>query len=125
MRRAADLASRYRGRIAELGPAELPALLDESDELEQEFSRLASYSHLRLSMDAADAEANDLATVTRDRGAEIENALVFLGLEWIALDDEQAEVLLASPGAGAVRAQAARRARGEAVRARASRRSRR
>ena len=95
--RAADFASRYRGRIALLAPAELRALLDEADELEQEFSRLATYTHLRLSMDAADAEANDLATVSRDRGAEIENALVFLGLEWIALDDEPAEALLAAP----------------------------
>ena len=94
---AADLASRYRGRIASLGPTELRALLDESDELEQEFSRLATYTHLRLGMDAADAEANDLATVSRDRGAEIENALVFVGLEWIALDDEPAEALLAAP----------------------------
>jgi len=94
---AVDLASRYRGRIASLGPAELRALLDESDELEQEFSRLATYTHLRLGMDAADAEANDLATVSRDRGAEIENALVFVGLEWIALDDEPAEALLAAP----------------------------
>ena len=95
--RAADFASRYRGRIAALGPAELRALLDEADELEQELSRLAIYTHLRLGMDAADAEANDLATVSRDRGAEIENALVFLGLEWIALDDEPAEALLAAP----------------------------
>ncbi len=94
---AADFASRYRGRIGALGPADLRALLDEADELEQEFSRLATYTHLRLSMDAADAEANDLATVSRDRGAEIENALVFLGLEWIALDDGPAEALLAAP----------------------------
>jgi oligoendopeptidase F len=48
-------------------------------------------------MAAAEVEANDLATVTRDRGAEIENTLVFLGLEWIALDDDKAEQLLASP----------------------------
>ncbi|MGD0714861.1 MAG: M3 family oligoendopeptidase [Gaiellaceae bacterium] len=95
--RAADFASRYRGRIAELDAAALRALLDEADELEQDYSRLQVYTYLRLGMDAADAEANDLATVSRDRGAEVENALVFLGLEWIALDDEPAEALLASP----------------------------
>jgi oligoendopeptidase F len=95
--RAAGLSSRYRGRVSALDAVELRALLDEADELEQEFSRLATYTHLRLSMDAADAEANDLATVSRDRGAEIENALVFLGLEWIALDGEPAEALLAAP----------------------------
>jgi oligoendopeptidase F len=95
--RAADFSSRYRGRLAGLAPAELRTLLDEADDLEQEISRLHVYTHLRLGLDAADAEANDLATLSRDRGAEIENSLVFLGLEWIALDDGPAEALLASP----------------------------
>jgi oligoendopeptidase F len=95
--RAQELAGRYRGRIAELDAAAFRALLDETDELEQELSRLQVYSYLRLSMAATDVEANDLNTFSRDRGAEIENALVFLGLEWIALDDARAERLLASP----------------------------
>ena len=47
-------------------------------------------------MAATDVEANDLATFSRDRVAEIENTLVFLGLEWIALDDDRAEELLAA-----------------------------
>jgi oligoendopeptidase F len=94
--RAQDLAGRYRGRVGELDAAELRALLDELDDLEQEISRLQVYSYLRLSMAATDVEANDLATFTRERGADIENALVFVGLEWIAVDDERAEELLAS-----------------------------
>jgi oligoendopeptidase F len=95
--RAQDFASRYRGRIASLDAAPLRAMLDEADELEQELSRLQVYSYLRLSMAAAEVEANDLATFSRDRGAEIENTLVFLGLEWIALDDDRADELLALP----------------------------
>jgi oligoendopeptidase F len=93
---AKDIATRFRGRIAELDAPALRALFDEVDELEQDLSRLQVYSYLRLSMAATDVEANDLATFSRDRGAEIENALVFLGLEWIALDDDRAEHLLAS-----------------------------
>ena len=93
---AQDVATRYRGRIAELDAPALRALLDEVDVLEQELSRLQVYSYLRLSMAATDVEANDLATFSRDRGAEIENALVFLGLEWIALDDDLAGRLLDS-----------------------------
>jgi oligoendopeptidase F len=95
--RAQEFATRYRGEIASLDAPGLRAMLDGADELEQELSRLQVYSYLRLSMAAAEVEANDLATFSRDRGAEIENALVFLGLEWIALDDEQAERLLAAP----------------------------
>ncbi len=94
--RAADLASRYRGTIASLGAPELRALLDEADELSQDLSRLQVYTFLRLSMDATDVEANDLTTIGRDRSAQIENDLLFLALEWIALDDDAAEGLLAS-----------------------------
>jgi oligoendopeptidase F len=97
VQRAQELATRYRGEIASLDAPALREMFDEADDLEQELSRLQVYSYLRLSMAAAEVEANDLATFTRDRGAEIENALVFLGLEWIALDDERAESLLAAP----------------------------
>ena len=95
--RAQELAGRYRGQIASLDPTAFRALLDETDELEQDLSRLQVYSYLRLSMAATEVEANDLATFSRDRGAEIENALVFLGLEWIALDDDKADEILSSP----------------------------
>ncbi|HZR95575.1 MAG TPA: M3 family metallopeptidase [Gaiellaceae bacterium] len=93
---AASIAERFRGRVGELDAAELRALLDEVDALEQELSRLNVYSYLRLSMAATDVEANDLATFTRDRVADVENTLVFLGLEWIAVDDARADELLAS-----------------------------
>jgi oligoendopeptidase F len=93
---AQDIAARYRGRIAELDAPGLRALLDELDELEQEISRLQVYSHLRLSMAATEVDANDLATFSRERSADVENVLVFIGLEWIAVDDDRAEQLLAS-----------------------------
>jgi oligoendopeptidase F len=95
--RTAEFASRHRGRIAELDAAGLRAVLEEADEIEQELSRLSVYSHLRLALDTTDLEANDLGTVTRDRVAAVENDLVFLSLEWIALDDAAADSLLSSP----------------------------
>ena len=94
--RAKDFARRYRGKTASLDAAGLRALLEEADELGQDLSRLQVYTFLRLSMDATDVEANDLTTIGRDRGADIENDLLFIGLEWIALDDDAAETLLAS-----------------------------
>jgi len=94
--RSTDFAARYRGTIASLDAAGLREVLDESDDLAQELSRLQVYTFLRLSMNATDVEANDLTTIGRDRGGEIENDLLFLGLEWIALDDAAAESLLAT-----------------------------
>jgi oligoendopeptidase F len=96
VKRAGDFASRYRGQIAALDAPGLRKLFDEGDDIAQELSRLQVYTFLRLSMDATDVEANDLTTIGRDRSAEIENELVFVGLEWIALDDDAAEQLLAS-----------------------------
>ena len=95
--RATAFAERYRGRIAGLDAAALRELLDECDLLEQEVARLFVYGSSRVNMDAADVEANDLATFARERGADIENQLVFVDLEWIALDDGPAEALLVSP----------------------------
>ncbi|HVM56791.1 MAG TPA: M3 family oligoendopeptidase [Gaiellaceae bacterium] len=95
--RATDFAGRYRGTVAELDAAGLRALLDECDELLQDLSRVTVYGSSRANMDAADVEANDLATFARERGADIENELLFVDLEWIALDDEPAQALLASP----------------------------
>jgi len=94
--RSADFAARYRGKIATLDAAGMRAVLDEADDLGQELSRLQVYTFLRLSMDATDVEANDLTTIGRDRAGDIENELIFLGLEWIALDDDAAEALLGS-----------------------------
>jgi oligoendopeptidase F len=94
--RANEIAEHHRGRIAELDAAGLRSLLDELDDLEQDLSRLGVYSYLRLSMAATEVEANDLATFSREKSADIENALVFVGLEWVAIDDERAEELLAS-----------------------------
>ena len=92
--RAAAFAGRYRGTIATLDAPALRELLDEADELEQSLNRLNAYSHLRLALDATDAESNDLATVTREKLSQIENDLLFFGLEWIALDDDAAEGLI-------------------------------
>ena len=73
--RAKDFAAKYRGTIASLDAPAMRALLDESDELAQDLSRLQVYTYLRRSMDATDVEANDLTTIGRDRGGDIENDL--------------------------------------------------
>jgi oligoendopeptidase F len=93
---ATAFGERYRGRMTELDAAELRTLLDELDELEQDRNRLQVYVMARLHLDTADPEANDLATFGRDRSSDIESQLVFVGVEWLELDDTRAEELLAA-----------------------------
>jgi oligoendopeptidase F len=94
---ARELAQRYRGRVGELDAAGLAALLDELDELEQAHGRVYFYCLSREHTLATDPETNDLVTFTRDRRAELESLLVFLDVEWVAVDDARAAALIAAP----------------------------
>ena len=95
--RARHFAESRRGTVGSSPPAELRALLDELDELQEAISRVHFYARAREDTEASDQEANDLATLTRDRVADVENVLLFVELEWLALDDAEAEALLAAP----------------------------
>jgi oligoendopeptidase F len=95
--RARDFAERRRGTIGAAGPRELGELLDELDGLSQDISRVHFYATAREHTEAMDPETNDLATLARDRAADLESILLFVELEWLALDDAEAGALLAAP----------------------------
>jgi len=54
----------------------------------------ASTSTRRPASTPTDPETNDLATLARDRAADLESMLLFVELEWLALDDVEAGALL-------------------------------
>ena len=81
-------------RSARRGAQELRELLDELDALTQDISRVHFYATAREHTDATDPETNDLATLARDKAADLESLLMFVDLEWIALDDAEADALL-------------------------------
>jgi oligoendopeptidase F len=94
--RAGEFAERRRGTVGSAGPEGLRELLDELDALAQDISRVRFYATAREHTEAADAEANDLATLARDRLADLESLLLFVDLEWLALEDAEADALLAA-----------------------------
>jgi oligoendopeptidase F len=94
--RARDFADRRRGTVGSAGPQALCELLDELDELTQDLSRVHFYATAREHTEATDPETNDLATLARDRGADLESLLLFVELEWLALEDAEADALLAA-----------------------------
>jgi len=97
LERARDFAERRRGSVGSAGAEGLRELLDELDELSQDISRVHFYATAREHTDATDAETNDLATLARDRAADLESILLFVDLDWVALEDAEAEALLAAP----------------------------
>jgi oligoendopeptidase F len=94
--RARDFAERRRGTVGSSGAQGLRDLLDEFDGLAQDASRVHFYATAREHTEAADPESNDLATLARDRAADLESTLLFVDLEWLALEDAEAEALLAA-----------------------------
>ena len=92
--RARDFAERRRGTVGSAGAPALRELLDELDELTQDASRVHFYATAREHTEAMDPESNDLATLARDRAADLESTLLFVELEWLALGDAEADALL-------------------------------
>jgi oligoendopeptidase F len=97
LERARGYAERHRGKIGTEGPQALRVALEELDALHEELSRVHFYATAREHTEATDPETNDLATLARDRAADLENLLLFVELEWLALDDAVADELIAAP----------------------------
>ena len=98
--RAEAFAGRYRGRVAELEPAELAEAMQELGAIHDLAGRAGSYAVLSYSLDTADAERGALMQKARELAAAIETQLLFFDLEWNLVPDERAEELLADPGLG-------------------------
>ncbi|HET7571272.1 MAG TPA: M3 family metallopeptidase, partial [Gaiellaceae bacterium] len=94
LERGRAFAARYRGTVGTQGAGALRALLDELDALFEDASRAGFYATAREHTMATDAETNDLATLVRDRAADLENLVLFVELEWLALDDAVVDELL-------------------------------
>ncbi len=93
--RSQVFAARYAGKLGELDSAGLGQAMRELGEIQELVGRAGTYAGLRFSVDTADPTAGALMQEAQERGTEIETTLLFFELEWAALEDEQAERLLA------------------------------
>ena len=93
---AADFRERYYGRVAELGAAELREAIEQRQEIESTFTRAIYYAHLWFSTDMNDSQRGALVARLTEKGAALDTQLLFFGLELAALEDDQADALLAS-----------------------------
>lgn len=93
----------YRGRIAELSPAEFTAMMESLEQHYVSSAKPGVYAHLLHSLDTRDHGAGRLVARNRESAAERGVHLVFFGLEVAALTDEQCERLFADPRAARYR----------------------
>ena len=93
---ATAFRERYYGRVAELSPAELLEAIEERERIESIFTRAIYFSHLQYATDMTDSPRGALVARLTEKGATIDTQLLFFGLELAELEDEQADVFLAS-----------------------------
>ncbi len=96
--RADAFASSYAGKLASLDGPGLIAAMHELAEIQEVAGRAGTYVHLAFSIDTADPAIGALLQRVEEKGTAIETALLFFHLEWAALDDANAEALLATDG---------------------------
>jgi oligoendopeptidase F len=96
--RAARFAEAHAGRVAELDGPALAAAMAELEVIHDLVGRAGSYASLRFAADTRDPANGALLARVQERATAIETKLLFFDLEWVALDDERAEELLAADG---------------------------
>jgi oligoendopeptidase F len=87
--------SEYRGRIGDLDAGELATLMQQVAAIGDLVGRAGSYAGLRFAVDTLDPANGALLARTEERSTTIGNELIFVELEWAAVDDERAAALLA------------------------------
>lgn len=94
--RAAGLATdlgHYRGRIGDLDVVGMAALMSAVADIHDAIGRAGSFAGLQFAVDTSDGATYQLV---QERGAQISNDMLFIDLEWAAVEDDHAEALLAS-----------------------------
>jgi oligoendopeptidase F len=94
---ARAFADRYRGRVARLCAGEMAEAIDALEALQERPTRAAAYAGLRFAADTANPAHGALLQKVQERVSEIRNTLLFLELEWVAVEGEQVRSLLADP----------------------------
>jgi oligoendopeptidase F len=90
----------HRGRVGALDAGELAALMQELAAIGDLVGRAGSYAGLRFAVDTQDPANGALVARTEERSTTINNELIFLELEWAAVDDDRAAELLADERLG-------------------------
>jgi oligoendopeptidase F len=96
-RRATAFAAAYHGRIATLDAAAFATMMREVAEISDRLGRASNYAGLRFAENTEDPSRGALLALVEERGTAISNELIFVTLEWAALEARRAEALLSDP----------------------------
>lgn len=94
---ARSFEERYKGRIAQLSPAEFTTMMQELERHYISSAKPGLHAHLLHTLNTEDHAAGRLVMRNREAAAERGRHMVFFGLEVAHLTDEQSEKLYADP----------------------------
>jgi len=93
---ADQFAATYKGKIAELDEEGMKQALQEYEALLETIGKIGSYAHLIWSTNTNKPEYGKLMQEANELSSEIHQKLVFFDVEWLAVDDDEAEKLIES-----------------------------
>ena len=94
---AAALGERYRGRVAELDAGALATALAELADVHDRAGRAYTYAYLAWSTDTEDPSRGALLQRVREAYTRVSQSLLFVDVEWAAVEPDRAHALIADP----------------------------
>lgn len=89
-------SEKYRGKIDKLSAREFKGMLDEYEAILDVSGKIGSFAYLQWSTDTGNTEYGKLVAETNELSSEVSQKLVFLDVEWLKIQDEQANKLISS-----------------------------
>lgn len=94
---AAAFSEAHRGRVAGYDADHLRQALDELEQLYTQLVAVHTYATLRFDVDTRDPRHGALVSELDEISAGVQNHTTFFDLEWLSVDDQRAQRLLAAP----------------------------
>ena len=92
-----DFAARYRGKLADLTPAEMLECIEANERMDIIAGRIMSYAGLRYYQNTVDAERAKMLGDLQSRLTDITTPLVFFSLEFNRIPDATYEAVFTAP----------------------------
>lgn len=87
----------YAGRIVTLDANQILALVTRLERLEIKAAKLGTFAFLNFTTQTKNAEAGAFLQKIKEAGSRISRETIFFELEWSAMDEKAAEMLLVAP----------------------------
>lgn len=88
-------ADQYRGRIAELTPSQFLEALQSYESILDTLGKISSFSYLIWSTNTENSDYGKLVQEANELSSEVNQKLVFFEVDWLKLDEEQAQQWIA------------------------------